>query len=171
MIDRFKNFPRAGTSYVSVSTVLLIRPLYRYIGHRTVDPIDQWTLSYPRHVSADRLDSTRKRTFLSSKSGRSTSSRLGRAICIYIFITLHSSMISEWDESWPRSKGFCLSYRMHVEITSHSDPPLVQTWVERHLPLDLIYSHFSAYSFLRFYYFYFSRIPLTLEGCVILIRA
>lgn len=38
-----------------------------------------------------------------------------------------------------------------------SDPPLVQTWAERHLPLDLIYSHFSTSLPLHFYYLILSR--------------
>ena len=63
---------------------------------------------------------------------------------ICIFITTHSSIISEWDESRTLAEGFCLSYRIHVKLTSHFRPALFQTWAERHLLLDLIYSHFSS---------------------------
>jgi hypothetical protein len=84
----------------------------------------------------------------------------------YILPSYRSGMSPDHDQ---KDSVYPTEYMFNSLVIS--DPPLVQTWAERHLPLDLIYSHFSTSLPLRFYYLILSRKPLTLEGCVILIRA
>jgi hypothetical protein len=51
---------------------------------------------------------------------------------IHILASKRSGMNPDHDQ-----KGFCLSYRIHVQLTSHFRPVLVETWAERHLPFRL----------------------------------